>query len=90
MENIDSLLQIIGENYGAMTYGVIFVFVGTAFLKKLFKSVDPRVWSISLSVVAGLGYAFIETFVPPEIMTQISAFALLAFGFATGVYKLQK
>lgn len=59
-------------------------------LKEFFPKIDPRVWSMGLSMLAGLAYAIMNHYVGTEAMASIMAIGGTVFGIGTALYKLQK
>lgn len=87
---MDLLIEQLSKDFNALSFGVFAVLLLTELLKKSFPEVNARYFSIGLSILSGLIYALLTTFVPIEILKSLSAFGILVFSFATGVYKLQK
>lgn len=90
MDNVDLILGDMGDEVGGLAMAVVIVTLGTEILKRNFPLVDARYFSIALSLSCGLIYALSVTFIPEEMLKAVSTFALLAFTFATAIYKLQK
>ncbi len=87
---MEIIIDQLSQDFGAFSLGVVFVALMTQLLKKKFTSVDPRYFSVGLSLVAGLVYASVQTYVPIELVEKLSSFGSLVFASATGIYKLQK
>lgn len=81
---------MLANNFGPLTVAAVVVIAGTAILKRKYTESDPRYFSAALCGICGIVYAFAKTFLPTEILTQISTFSVMAFAFATGLYKLAK
>ena len=87
---MEDLLTQYGSDFSYLTMAGIGSALLTQFLKNKFASLNPRYLAAGLCALAGVIYALGQTFVPIEVLQKLSAFGTLAFGMATGLYKLQK
>lgn len=87
---MEDLIAQYGSEFSYLVMAGISIPVIVSFMKKKWDHVDPRYFVIGLCGVAGLVYALGKTFIPVEVLKQLSVFGSLTWTMATALYKLQK